>query len=217
MNQPTAKRGDLIVVQTRRRAYGMASWDELGIGIVTNLTREGRIKKWRPAGGEVPATLNSSAIHRYYVIPQDQIDVEAALQTATEHTWPGGSPGMPYESLRDVQAALLPHRKPQEAQQPAAERSAEASGVALLDEASKKAWEYRSKAKAINAVQDILNAASSAESDTAFAAWFRAVGYDGPREDFAAFLTAKYRNTGDIALSLARGALLAEAEARAAS
>lgn len=86
----------------------------------------------------------------------------------------------------------------------------------LLDAASRKAWDYRSRVLSIGAAEDILNAAPNL-AEAAFAAWSRAVGYDGPRVGLAAFLKARYRNPGDIGISLTRAALMAEMDARAAS
>jgi hypothetical protein len=84
------------------------------------------------------------------------------------------------------------------------------AAVALLDAASKKAWGYRSRVMAISAAEDILDAAPAADADAAYAVWCRAVGYDGPRAGLAKYLKAKYRNPGDIGISLSRAAVMAE-------
>lgn len=82
----------------------------------------------------------------------------------------------------------------------------------VLDAASAAAWDTRSRAQAITAVQRILRTNPPAEAAAAFAAWRRALGYDGPTQALGAFLTDRYRNPGDIALSLTRAALITERE-----
>lgn len=86
--------------------------------------------------------------------------------------------------------------------------------VELLDAASSAAWNSRNRPQAIVAAQAVLRSASQAEGMAAFAAWRCAVGYDGPPGRFADWLTRRYRNPGDIGLSLTRAALMTEQGAR---
>jgi hypothetical protein len=80
--------------------------------------------------------------------------------------------------------------------------------VEVLDAASAAAWDCRGTARAIDAAQTVLRSASPAEGVAAFAAWRRALDYKGA--NLVAHLTERYRNAGDIGLSLTRAALMVE-------
>jgi hypothetical protein len=85
------------------------------------------------------------------------------------------------------------------------------TAVEILDKASAAAWDCRNRGQAITAAQRTLRTSPAAEATAAFAAWRRALGYDGPTEGLGAHLVDRYRNPGDIALSLTRAAYIAEA------
>jgi hypothetical protein len=86
--------------------------------------------------------------------------------------------------------------------------------VEILDAASAAAWHCRSRRQAIAAVQRTLRTGPAPDAAAAFAAWRRAVGYDGPTQGLGAYLVGRYRNPGDIAISLTRAAFIAEAGER---
>lgn len=82
--------------------------------------------------------------------------------------------------------------------------------VELLDKASNTAWDSRTRALAVTNAQAVLAESPAHVSAAAFACWRDAVGYDGPDDGLAGFLNIRYRDRGDIALSLMRAALIAE-------
>lgn len=78
----------------------------------------------------------------------------------------------------------------------------------LLDRASNAAWDCRSRNEAITTARAVLADAPPAEVTAAFAAWRRAVNYDGPDSGLTAYLNGRYRDRGDIGLSLMRAGLI---------
>lgn len=114
-----AKRGDLIVIQTHHRDYvigaggGAREYDYFQVGVVTNITRNGTVKKWREARDSHAYELdNTVGLVAYWVQSQAEIDVVAAVETAAANPWPhNGMPGMPYGALEDVKAAMKQHRR----------------------------------------------------------------------------------------------------------
>lgn len=82
--------------------------------------------------------------------------------------------------------------------------------VKLLDVAGDAAWECRSKQRAIIAARAVLRSGTPEEYAAALDVWRRAAGYDGPAAGLARYLADRYRDRGDIALSLIRAALMAE-------
>lgn len=110
-----ARRGDLVVVHTLHRYYvigqGQQSHDEFTVGVVTNITRDGAVKAYRPAGFSEPLPLAylGRALQQMYLVPQSRIDVPAALKAAEAHTWPGNDYPRYYDTLDEVKDALRPH------------------------------------------------------------------------------------------------------------
>jgi hypothetical protein len=88
-----------------------------------------------------------------------------------------------------------------------------ATVVKLLDAAGDAAWDSRSKGQAIAMAQVVLKTGAGEDSAAAFTAWCRAVDYHGPRRDLDQFLAGRYRDRGDIALSLQRAAVLTQQSA----
>jgi len=110
-----ARRGDLVVVHTTHLDYiigqGAQAHEEFTVGVVTNITREGNVKAYRPVGWGATVRVDSwgRRLVKVYVMPQDRIDVVGAQKTASEHTWPGGSTPRYYDTLEQAKAALRPH------------------------------------------------------------------------------------------------------------
>lgn len=82
----------------------------------------------------------------------------------------------------------------------------------LLDDAANAAWDCRGHRRAIDVAQAVIDAAPHLEARTALTLWSRAAGHDGPTEHLTTHLMGRYRNAGDIALSLMRAALIAETQ-----
>jgi hypothetical protein len=106
-----ARRGDLIVVHTHQRELG--GYDHFRVGVVTNITRDGLVKKVQIDGNCAPIPLDCVGvdIRAYWIQPQDEIDVQAALATAATNPWTHNADlkGKPYDTLDEVKAALRPH------------------------------------------------------------------------------------------------------------
>lgn len=108
-----SNRGDLIVVAERRRTsyIGKSSEGriEIRVGVITNITRDGKAKKWRAAGSSVAVPIPAGATTR--VESKENIDVDAAIKVAEAHTYPGhDDQPMPWDNINDVRAALRPCR-----------------------------------------------------------------------------------------------------------
>jgi hypothetical protein len=112
-----AARGDLIVVErttsvtfhaptfrTERRV-------EYVVGRVTNITRDGLVKKYAPVGlGEAPVELRTG--DRTRIAAKASIDVDGALDAARAHHYDGHpNHPKPFDSLEEVRALLAPFRK----------------------------------------------------------------------------------------------------------
>jgi hypothetical protein len=112
-----ARRGDLAIVRTQHHDYiigeGPSAHDEFTVGVVTNITRDGAVKAYRPVGYDNPVQIAylGRQLVMTYLIPQGRIDVTAALDTAAKRTWTGISGDTPkyYDTLDEVKAALRPH------------------------------------------------------------------------------------------------------------
>lgn len=104
-----------MVVHTVHHDYiisqGHRSHDEFTVGVVTNITRDGQVKAYRPVGWDSPLPLARMGrqLQQTYLMPQTQIDVLGAQKAASEHTWPGGTTPRYYDTLDEVKAALRPH------------------------------------------------------------------------------------------------------------
>jgi hypothetical protein len=105
-----AQRGDLIVVQHDPGYLGEGQV-YVRVGIVTSVTRDGNVKRWKEAAflDDCARELLIAGYQASYIAPKDTIDVPAALATAADHRWPGDRPGMPYGSLSEARDALRPH------------------------------------------------------------------------------------------------------------
>lgn len=109
-----AKRGDLVIVGRKVGNYIIgkpySEHDEYRICVVTNITREGAVKAYRDRDDGVAHRLDQVInLIGIALVPAVRIDVDAAMKAAEDHTWPGGQPWMPFDSLDEVRAALKPH------------------------------------------------------------------------------------------------------------
>jgi hypothetical protein len=113
--EPSARRGDLVVVHTTHLHYivgeGNRSHDEFAVGVVTNITRGGLVKAYRPVGYDTPVLIErlGRQLQQVYLMARSRIDVDAALDTARRHTWPGYDQPRYYDTLGEVKDALRPH------------------------------------------------------------------------------------------------------------
>lgn len=125
MTTTTAKRGDLVVIHTVATSwsasYERTETDHFEVGVVTSVTRDGNVKRWRRGddfqesdylgrpnrGHEMPLTGYKSR----RIMPAADIDVAGALATFACHVWPGHEHTMPYGSLDEVREAMRPHLK----------------------------------------------------------------------------------------------------------
>jgi hypothetical protein len=120
-----ARRGDLVVIHVHHRDYilgsGVREHDDFEVGQVTSVTRDGRVRLYRPAGhfaGDLDGLgrpsrghgLPSSGFQRALIMRAARVDVQGALATAGCHVWPGHEDhNRAYGSLEEVRAALRPH------------------------------------------------------------------------------------------------------------
>lgn len=122
-----AKRGDLVVIHARNTrsdlgsAAGSLTTDRFTVGIVTNITRDGMVKGYKEVGYggslyQLKIDLKSPRLRdrptgfvALNVMSQERIDVQAAIEAATENRWSvGGTKGKPFDSLEALKAALRP-------------------------------------------------------------------------------------------------------------
>jgi hypothetical protein len=102
---PKARRGDLVVVHEHRSDFG--GYEVYRVGEVAGV-RQGRVSRWREARAQAVTEVDKHA--ETFVTPKAQIDVAAALQTASANPWPhNGMPGCHYRTLDEVKTALRPH------------------------------------------------------------------------------------------------------------
>lgn len=109
-----ATRGDLVIVQQTHNDFvigqGLTTRETFEVGVVTSVTREGVVKRFRSSwlDSEQRADLRRNA--RFLIASAAIIDVRAALETAKAHVWDAEHPyPKPYDSLAEAQAALRPH------------------------------------------------------------------------------------------------------------
>jgi hypothetical protein len=116
-----AKRGDLIVIHTQSTDYsrgsrvGPVTTDEWEVALVTSITREGWVRRFRRCEDLDPGSKGHELarwgrVQDWSLVPLNRIDSQAALATAACHVWPGHEMPMTYRSLEEVRAALRPHR-----------------------------------------------------------------------------------------------------------
>lgn len=116
-NTDRVRRGDLAIVERVNVSHsttGRTETTEYAVMVVSNLTREGRIKavrdpRWGDAAYAQPLE-RITGFRRVHTVAQAQIDVAAAIATARAHTYPGSTTPRPYDSLDDVRAAIGTHR-----------------------------------------------------------------------------------------------------------
>lgn len=111
------RRGDLAIIERVNVSHsttGRTETTEYAVMVVSNLTREGRIKAVKdPRWGDDAYAQPLERIvgfQRILTVPQTEIDVTAAIATARAHVYPGSTTPRAYDSLDDVRAALRPHR-----------------------------------------------------------------------------------------------------------
>jgi len=147
--EAVARRGDLVVIHLHYRACyrgrALLEGDTFRVGQVTSATRDGQVRRYRPAGAltSVPGRpLPAEGLERALVMSARRIDVPGALATAACHVLPGiETCPSGYGRLDEVTAALWPHlagrpgedRLRDAARAWAAERK---TALALLDEAA---------------------------------------------------------------------------------
>lgn len=110
----TFKRGDGVVFVRSARTYtiGEASreYQDITVGMVTSVTRDGQIKAFRHgAWGSVVKLGTSQQRHALaYVLPKDEIDVAGVLDYCANRPWSHAPEhkGMPFRSLDEVKAEL---------------------------------------------------------------------------------------------------------------
>jgi hypothetical protein len=110
-----AQRGDLVVVhrtQSITFTDRVERRDEFRVGRVTNITRDGAVKKWAPVGfGETPVEVDRVR-DTVRVAGQRTVDVDAALDAARAHHYDGHPEHpKPFDSLEEVRELLAPFRK----------------------------------------------------------------------------------------------------------
>lgn len=113
-----ARRGDLIVIHTVETSGslrpGVSRCDRYTLGVVTNITRDGLVTKYRAVGkaGFQRVDLIEWKLRGIKVAPQALWDVEGAMAAAAAHTYPGSATPMPWDSLDALIAAVARFRKP---------------------------------------------------------------------------------------------------------
>ena len=118
-----AKRGDLVVIHVRSTSwsarYERTEQDDYTVGIVTSVTRDGQVRRYRPAG-DLQTTdylgrpyrgqdMPRTGYQGRWIMPAAHIDVTGAVVTAACHVWQGHETTQAYGSLCEVQDALRPH------------------------------------------------------------------------------------------------------------
>jgi len=120
----SVRRGDLIIIHLRRHSEGTAH-DSFWAGEVTSITRDGRARRYRPAGrfswepgppgsrrpaASLPLPTQREGAQFTWFVSTRTADVAGALATAACHCWPGHDGQVrPYGTLGQVRAALAPH------------------------------------------------------------------------------------------------------------
>ncbi|PSK96674.1 hypothetical protein CLV30_12556 [Haloactinopolyspora alba] len=111
VTQP-AKRGDLIAVLRQQRTHGAAgasTEDQIDVGVVTNIYRDGMVKAFRQVGWNAIRPLEHVVGYvQHWVMPATSIDVGAAVEIAAAHTYPNSTQTMPFASLDELRAAIRP-------------------------------------------------------------------------------------------------------------
>jgi len=115
----TAKRGDLVVVETTDSyADGghLNGVPAFRVAKVVSVTKDGKVKAF-VTGDDPPRRVEHlPRDHKLHVVSADHIDVDAALVTARDNPWPHAPEhkGKAYDSLDEVREALRPHLKVKE-------------------------------------------------------------------------------------------------------
>lgn len=114
----TAKRGDLIVIETVRRDYvigqGSTERRQFEVFEVAGLFRDGRVRTVRSVAwsSNYAQTLEGRqkviGLVRTYLLPAAGIDKGAAVEAIKAHTYPNSDTPMPFASLDEVRALLKP-------------------------------------------------------------------------------------------------------------
>lgn len=109
-----AKRGMALVHHRHVRDYvigqGASERDEYVVGIVTSVTREGIVKRYREAGWNSEHDGPAGKHFRGNIWLAPDLDADAAMAIAAAHTYPGHTQVMPFASLQEVREALRPCR-----------------------------------------------------------------------------------------------------------
>jgi hypothetical protein len=108
------RRGDLAIIERINVSHsttGRTETTEYAVMVVSNLTREGRVKAVRDTDCAYAQPLDRIVgFQRVFTVAQAEIDVAGAITTARAHVYPNSTTPRPYDSLDEVRAALRPHR-----------------------------------------------------------------------------------------------------------
>jgi hypothetical protein len=114
----TAKRGDLIVIETVRHDYvigqGPSERRQFEVYEVAGLFRVGGVRTVRSVAwsGNHVQTLEGRqkvvGLVRIYLLPAAGVDKAAAIEAVKAHTYPNSTTPMPFASLDEVRALLKP-------------------------------------------------------------------------------------------------------------
>lgn len=114
-----AKRGDLVIVETRTSyttgAYDRVENTEYRLMMVTNLTRAGEIKmvrevSWSDTSAPVKLDGMLYATGNRWLMPKATWDVEAAIQVARQHVYPNSTTPRAFQSMESARELLTPAR-----------------------------------------------------------------------------------------------------------
>jgi hypothetical protein len=117
----TAKRGDLIVIETVRHDYvigqGTTERRLFEIYEVAGLFRDGRVRTVRSVAWSGNHAEEVEGRHRVlglvntYLLPAVGVDKPAVIEAVKAHTYPGSNTPMPFSSLDGIRALIKPHRR----------------------------------------------------------------------------------------------------------
>lgn len=114
-----ARRGDAVVIQQHRVTYMISQpsqeHDDFEVGIVTGISRDGMVRKWRSAwyGADGAGVAIPERRSGLWLLPAAEFDVTAVIEAARAHCWPGHpDQPMPFASLGEVRKAMRPCRRP---------------------------------------------------------------------------------------------------------
>jgi hypothetical protein len=111
----TFKRGDGVVFVRTVRDYviGEPSRERLDItvGLVTSVTRDGKVKAYRHAGWRTDVKLHKGSLEHsatQYVLPANEVDMSAIMDYCANRPWNHAPQhlGAPFQTMDDVKTEL---------------------------------------------------------------------------------------------------------------